>query len=322
MCAAVLSAQHIRVDAGPPMDFPGVIDSNSPAHWWDGQLVMFNSATNAIRTSGPNFSALRRARVVEYDTYKGSRWIEATYMAPDGVLYAWYHHEPGDIPCPTWVTAPVIGALRSTDNGRTFVDLGIVLQSGEPPNCDSQNGYFAGGNGDFSVILDRDKKYLYFLFSHYGGPLEQQGVALARMAYDDRDEPAGKVIKYNAGDFTEPGLGGKMTPVLPALAGWETANPDSFWGPSIHWNTFIQRYVVLLNRSCCTAGWPQEGVYAMFIRDLADPTTWTKPEKLLDGVGWYPQVLGTGPGETDKEVGQRAPLFVYGVSQWILTFTP
>jgi hypothetical protein len=304
------------------MEFPGEVDSNSPAHWSGGQMYLFNSATNAIRTTGTSYSYLRHARIVEYDTMKWSRWIEATYVAEDGVLYAWYHHEPGDTGCETYLTAPKIGALRSTDNGRSFQDLGIVLESGETPKCDAKNGYFAGGNGDFSVILSNDRKYFYFLFSHYGGGLDQQGVALARMAYEDRDAPEGAVRKYYDGQFSEPGLRGKMTPVLPAASPWDGEATDSFWGPSIHWNTFLERYVVLLNHSCCTTGWPQEGIYVMFIRDLADPTTWTQPEKILDGVGWYPQVLGTGPGESDKLAGRRVPLFIYGFSQWMLTFEP
>jgi hypothetical protein len=44
---------------------------------------------------------------------------------------------------------PVIGAVVSTDNGHTFTDLGFVLTDGNEAKCDAQNGYFAGGHGDF-----------------------------------------------------------------------------------------------------------------------------------------------------------------------------
>ena len=66
-------------------------------------------------------------------------------------------------------------------------DLGTVLEA--RPNTlkpEAQNGYFAGGHGDFSVILDQEQRYFYFLFDNYSGPLEHQGVAVARMAFEDR----------------------------------------------------------------------------------------------------------------------------------------
>lgn len=97
-------------------------------------------------------------------------------------------------------------------------------------------------------------------------------------------------------------------------------NTDSFWGPSVHWNTHLEAYVVLMNRSCCTTGFPQEGIYAAFNSDLSKPTGWTKPKKILGDVGWYPQVLGLGAGETDSVAGKEARLYVNGQSRWKVTF--
>ena len=76
---------------------------------------------------------------------------------------------------------------------------------------DTRNGYFAGGNGDFSVIPDERREYLYFLFSTYHREVAQQGVAVARMRYADRDRPVGKVHKWHAGRWSEPGRGGRVT---------------------------------------------------------------------------------------------------------------
>ena len=67
-------------------------------------------------------------------------------------------------------------------------------------------------------------------------------------------------------------------------------------------------------------GFPQEGVYASFNPDLSDPEGWRAPEKILEGVSWYPQVLGIGPEETDSTAGKRARLYVYGESRWRLVF--
>lgn len=86
--------------------------------------------------------------------------------------------------------------------------------------------------------------------------------------------------------------------------------------------------MVLLNRACCDTGWPQEGIYLMMGTDLSDPQTWSAPVKVLteEGAGvepaYYPQVFGTGEGETDTLVGETARLFVKGVSKWELKFVP
>src|SRR4029078_1644474 len=136
--------------------------------------------------------------------------------------------------------------------------------------------------GDFSVILDHDRRYFYFMTSTYGGDASEQGVALMRMAIDDLPGPVGKVWKYYKGAWDEPGLGGRVTPVFPATVGWQESNTDSFWGPSVHWNKYLEKYVVLMNRSCCSPGWPQEGIYLSVASDIADPASWTTPVKILE----------------------------------------
>jgi hypothetical protein len=200
------------------------------------------------------------------------------------------------------------------------MDMGAVLTSGDPYSCAAQNGYFAGGVGDFSVVLDRNKRYFYFLFTNYGGPLESQGVAIARMPFLYRYNPAAMVKKYFDGGWTEPGVGGRVTPVFPAKASWQDADTDSFWGPSVHWNTYLGTYVMLLNHSCCSPGFPQEGIYASFGGHLADPKSWTAPKRILVDSGWYPQVLGSGPNGTDSVAGRVARLWIYGHSRWEIVF--
>ena len=167
------------------------------------------------------------------------------------------------------------------------------------------NGFFAGGHGDFSVVLDRDREYFYFLFTNYGGAAATHGVSVARMPFNRRGDPIGAVLKYFEGEWKEAGAGGRVTPVLPATTGWDQSKTDSFWGPAVHWNTFLQNYVVLLNRACCDPGWPQEGIYIFFAANLAEPSEWTEPQKLLDAAdvdfspAYYPQAVGTQPGGTD-----------------------
>jgi hypothetical protein len=220
--------------------------------------------------------------------------------------------EPRDIGCQT---APLIGAIVSYDDGRTWQDRGPVLQSGDPVDCSFTNGYFVGGHGDFSVILDSHGEYFYFLFTDYGADLPEQGISLARSAFADRGQP-GSVFKFYEGEWMEPGIGGRSTPLISPNTGWQGPDVEEFWGPSIHWNTHIQRYVVLMNRAR-GFGWDQEGVYISFSQDLLQ---WTEPVKLLNSSAWYPQVIGLSPGETDSLAGESARLYVGGISTFILRF--
>ncbi len=320
--AAPCVAQHARVRVVPNIDMPAQVDSNSPALWKGGKLQLFNSTGNGpVRSVGADqFNLANAAGVVMIRQNPWPMWIESAWLDTNGNIFAWYHQEHHGV-CPgTNLALPQIGAAISYDGGSSFYDLGAVLTSGDAMDCGSQNGFFAGGHGDFSVVLDRKKEFFYFFFTNYAGPRERQGVAVARMAYNDRYTPAGAVWKYDAGGWTEPGVGGRVTPIFPAKVKWQRANTDSFWGPSLHWNTYLESYVMLLNRSCCTSGFPQKGIYLSYGMDLADPASWTKPQKLVDDPGWYPQVLGKSAGMTDSIAGRTPRLYIYGHSHFELVF--
>lgn len=304
-----------------PVLLPFVVDSNSPAFWRDGQLYLFSSGGEpVINTLNAQFQHTRSESVALTRQDHFPMWIESIWEDSNGTLYGWYHHERIGV-CPnSSLTVPEIGSLVSYDGGKTFIDLGIVLSSGEPTNCFAQNGFFASGHGDFSVILDRERKYFYFLFGVYGGDVSKQGIAIARMPFANLLNPVGAVLKYHQGAWSEPGIAGSLTPIFPAAVSWGEANTDAFWGPSIHWNTYLQRYVVLMNRSCCRPGWPQEGIYMVMNADLADPSGWTEPQKILGYDEWYPFVMGLGAGETSSEAGQRVRLFTRHHSEWELVF--
>lgn len=317
----------VHGNADPNM--PGDIDCSSPAHWDGEAMYMFYSTGHPFRSSGPDLFHLGRpSKRVTFDNEvgwtMGGRWIESTHKAADGRLYMWYHNEP---PLASGRTAPRIGQMVSMDNGLTWRDLGIILETpAGSNNLDSANKYFVGGNGDFAVIADRNDQYLYFFMSTYHKDMSEQGVAVARMRYEDRDAPKGKVAKRHQGRWDEPGIGGHITPIFPATVDWHRPDADAFWGPSVHWNTHLNAWVMLLNRAK-DKDWTQEGIYVSFNAGLSDPTGWTKPVKILDAAvleksKWYPQVVGTDAAkhETDKLAGKTARLFVAGLSKWEIVF--
>lgn len=309
------------VPADNPKSIPALIDSNTATFWRDGLLHVYTSTSHPVLNVFDKDLNLISSTSIHVDSDRHfPMWIESVYQHENGRLYAWYHHEVIDL-CPdSSYTAPEIGALVSTDGGRTFRDLGIVMRSGDPINCSAENGYFASGHGDFSVIVDQNKEWVYFLFGSYGGDVTGQGVSIARMHFSFLSQPVGTVWKYFQGDWSEPGLYGRTSPVFPASVSWADRETDAFWGPSIHWNTYLQTYVVLLNRSCCDTDWPQEGVYLTMNADLSDPSGWTEPIRIIEGGDWYPWFLGAEEGETSSSAGQRTHLFLRQNSEYDVYF--
>jgi hypothetical protein len=322
------------------LSLPGPSDSNSPA-LWDSvnglrSLFIFTSvAGQPTMHAGPEVSRLTPRGPVAFDTHPGHGvWFEAVVPDVDGTWYAYYHNEwPAEVCGDPSRTIPRIGAARSRDFGATWVDLGTVLEA--PPNahdCASTNTYFMGGVGDFSVILDHEHRYLYVFYSQYVRRDQWQGVSVARLAWADRDAPAGKAAVWLnkrlwlparvvvTDDASLRNVFWAGTPIYRAADDWHDGDVDAFWGPSVHWNTHLAKYVMLLNRA--TDGlWTQEGIYIAYSDDLSDPASWSRPKRFLAGGRWYPQIIGHVPDGTDKEAGEFARFFMGGRSEHVIQFS-
>jgi hypothetical protein len=306
--------------------FTGNVDSNTPVVWSlvDGRwsLVATTSvAGQPSRASGFGVTRLGPATPVMIDPWPGEGvWMESIVPAEDGSWYGYYHNERHVEGCGDTKVAPRIGAARSIDNGRTWQDLGPLIEA-SPASfvCDTPNVYFVGGVGDLNAVLDTDGQYLYVYFSEYGRDVAQQGVAVARMAWADRDEPAGKLDFWSDGAWVP---GAAPTPIFPTLLPWHVDSAvDAFWGPSIHWNSYLGQYVMVLNHARDEA-FGQEGVYVSFNATLANPAGWSAPVKLLDGGAWYPEVIGTEPRVgTDRLAAEQARFYMGGKSSYMIRFT-
>ena len=321
-------AQEARLRTVEKVSLPTLTDGNSPSFWLNDRLRLFTSIAWPVEISESDGLLTEwTTREVDITNLAGKAiWVESAWADDDGTVFGWYHTEPWGLYEDSLLTAPKIGAVISFDGGRTIQDLGVILETGDTLDDGAQNGCFTGGHGDFSVVLDRERNYFYFFFTNYGGPAESQGVVVARMAFADRFEPMGKVRKYYMGEWVEPGVEGRLTPVFPVVREWRHPDPDSFWGPSVHWNTYLNCFVMLLNHASGEPGWSQEGIYVAFAKDLTQPDAWKKPAKILDSselADWgtfYPQVMGLEAGGTDTLAGKTARFFINGRSKWEIDF--
>ena len=343
------AAQNPRVPAVPTATLrkaellllPGGVDSNSPVVWdrVDGRTelhVLTSIGGRTSRARGGYLTMLTAPEPVSIAPWPGGGvWIEAIVKDRDA-WYGYYHNENAASACsrPN-LTYPRIGAVRSTDAGASWTDLGIILDA--PPEtfaCSTANRYFVGGVGDMSVMLDRAHQDVYIYFSQYGRDARRQGVSVARLAWADRDEPVGKLTVWSRGvwlpgtriDDEEQGerwVYPRPTALVMPANPWHDSDRqvDAFWGPSIHWNTHLRQYVMLLNRAK-DESFTQEGIYISFNPRISEPDGWSAPQKILDDGRWYPQVVGLELGRgTDALAAQVARFFMGGRSEYVIEFS-
>ena len=342
--ARQVDVPRVRITGASRLALPGRVDSSNPMVWvHDGAAATLTALSSwggqPTVARGPDLESLQVAGDVHLVNGPGhGAWFEAIVPDGEGRWYGFYHHErPADACGRPDRQLPRIGAARSTDLGATWEDLGIVLDA--PPGtaaCDSANRFVLGGVGDVTAALDPNGQDLYLYFSQYERDPALQGVAVARLPWAERDAPAGKATIWNDGawlaaqwipaDDGAPDAGTWQfpagTPLVRAARPFHDGQPgaDVFWGPSIHWNTYLEQYVMLLNRAD-DEQFAQDGIYVAFAPRLDDPAAWSAPVKVLSGGGWYPQVAGLERGEgTDRLAGKRARLFVTGVSSHVIEF--
>lgn len=285
------------------------------------------------------------------------RWMESVYRRPTtGQLFGLYHMEEGPyVRCGApferpYLSVPHIGLATSTDDGRSWRDLGLILSDGSfPISCDLPIRFFAGGVGDPSMAVGPDSTYAYIVFTDYSGPNPAtQGIQVARIALTDLDAPLhpdgrSKAMRWYNGDWTGPGLQGassprvgqswtptpigQATPLLPPARSWQDPEGGGFWGPSLSWNTHLGAFVLLLNNVSGARAFDAEGNYLTYIPDMASPAPAPRaPWRLQDlpnapEASWYVQALGDPAMKgTSAFTGQDARLFLGDRSRVLLRF--
>jgi hypothetical protein len=208
------------------------------------------------------------------DGYAG---IGGIYQGENEIL-AFYHAEQHvGVPNPRafihWSAALAV----SKDDGRTFQKLGKILSYGAPRTT----GRDIEGVGDVAVCPDHTGSYLYAYYTEVSKNNERGCViCMARSKISDGGRP-GTWHKYYNGGFTEPGLGGEDSPVVPR----PFPEATSLASPHVIYVESFRKYVMVLDLLV----WPdinknpppKDGTY---LSCSDDGITWSKPQPLFVGV--------------------------------------
>ena len=319
---------HVALAAAPPItlhgDYLWRTDGNSPLRIRDGAATVFFSGYeprgHTLRRVGDGDLGFQAPplpiMILDDPDPAAGKWIEAVWQAPGGPLVGWCHVEEPALGGKLML--PRIDWLSSVDDGLVWRWRGTLLRL--PPGSAElgwRNGFFAGGFGDLCVVPDRAGRWLYLFFSSYHPREERQGVAMLRLAADRHEDPPDLWTRtgWNRDPASPP------MPLWPVHRGFRHRDPDSFWGPAVHYNRPLGAWVMLLNRTAGGhADFRQQGIYASLNRDIGDPQGWSPPLAIVSGGAWYPQAIGTGEGCGDTEVDADGRFFMAGFSAWRIRF--
>lgn len=203
-------------------------------------------------------------------------WLMGAYQ--DGpTVRGWYHAETECGLAYNFQTHKSIAYAESYDGGLTwdkpgYPDNQIITAPGYIPDA------LYDDEGDFSVVVNGEYFYLYFLTSR------DHRTHLARSLIASGGGP-GTWYKYYQGDFTEPGLGGESDPMA-----WQW----EFQTPWVAWNDYLQKYIAFNRRY---GGWAlstsEDGIHwtgldCVIISDAG--TVPNMPLRLVD----YMSFVGSG----------------------------
>ena len=201
-------------------------------------------------------------RAGEFDN--GYAGISGVWRAPSDKLLAIYHAEdqenmkriPGGIPgfyCRVALAA-------STNDGLTFEKLGPIISGALDKNT---NGPADQGAGEPWIMAEPGGQYLYTYYtSHDKAHGRRVDICLARCPIAKAwDTHAWQ--KYYNGQFTEPGLGGRDTPVIANETDTGMLAPHVIYVPQ--WHKFVMFFIVNAWRESVQ---PQRsGIYAALSDD-------------------------------------------------------
>ncbi len=189
----------------------------------------------------------------------------------------------------------LLGLALSTDDGRSWTDLGEIIRPNQPYEPDLA-GFDIGAS---SLVISSDQQYFYVYFPDWianGGtqPTTTTVLSVARapiasvfQAAASQGPHAAAFMKYYQGSWSQPGVGGLSSDL----------NPDAGYGggPNVAFDSALKRYVLI-----------NDDTEHIAYSESTDGMSWTLPVLLYEnqnpegganyavpiGIGADPNILG------------------------------
>jgi hypothetical protein len=197
----------------------------------------------------------------------------------------------------------VLGLAASVDpKGLAFYDLGTIITPNIPVgqsqwSVDVGGGSFAIKDGQFNVY------YRDYLADGSSSELAVARAPLADLVSNSLNGISTPFSKYYNGGWTEPGRGGKSSPL-------ETGNPANWWS-SVSYNEYLDQMVLVSSQ------WQAGGTRAdLYLATSPDGVNWStrQPLALDGGEQMYPTIIGTGADP--QRTGQSFYVYYTDGSRW------
>jgi hypothetical protein len=267
---------------------------------WDGQVERsclsetssvdtFSSLAGLFRDpTGTHFQPVMDGPVAN-DPYESQyAALYSTWRDPaTGVIHGWYHAE---VPVPgcTQGFYASIGYATSNDDGHVFTKQGIVVTNGQPVVPD-----LCVGQGAAQPYVIEAGDYLYMLYDSWIPPdYPGGGIAIARAS----KATPGYWTKYDQGSFSQSGLGGARTILIPLGSGGQQS-----WGAAVIWNSNLGKFLMV------HSDFNHEGT--VYLRASRDLVNWTSSQVLFDPSPDHSYRYPTLVGATDGRMGYAAWLY-------------
>jgi len=220
------------------------------------------------------------------DTTGNRYWCTGLWVDPsDGKWYTLVHVEYNYVSAGVAGNWPMrrIGYATSSDLGKNWSWGGFILTSDSDDTSwkSGAGGVYDRGSGDPRLFVDEANGFIYiYYFHHWLDTNTGEWYSDTRVARSPISSKmaVGSWVKFYNGAWTQPGIGGHDTCVVPgAINGF------------VFYDTYLNQYVVMGQKQ-------EHQEYSVFISLCSDLTTqqWSPPEKVIMGqLGYYDWVWDT-----------------------------